>query len=93
MFINPHVGRARRSKRLPLYKTTEGTSPVRGRGSLGDSTPDVWRRQEQEESSFVYAGHVVGTQTIKDSRTRMTVNVPPSGRALAPGISRISFRT
>ena len=24
-----------------------------GRGLIGDSSPDVWRRQEQERSSFV----------------------------------------
>ena len=53
MFIKSHAQMARHKKRLPLYKTTEATSSVRGKGLLGDSLPDVWWLQEQEGSSFV----------------------------------------
>ena len=55
MFINPHVPRARRKKRLPPYKMTERTSSMIGRKWIGDSPADVWRRQEQERSRFVRA--------------------------------------
>jgi hypothetical protein len=58
---------ARHKKRLPLYKTTEGTSSVRGKGLLGDSSPDVWERQEQERSSFVCVGMLVRASQIEPS--------------------------